>query len=141
MPVRLRENVAEELEMEKILIVEDDASIQSLFSEFLGKIGFSAEVADNGFEALLKIKAGRPVLMVTDIVMKGMDGLGLIREVRKTSPDMKIIAISGGHHSVDVDFRARAEEVGADRFMQKPIPLKVLRETIEELLGSRFPHQ
>ena len=120
--------------MKNILIVDDDPAIQTLFEQFFKTKGFNPRVAIDGFDALLSMKEQVPDLIVTDIVMDGMDGLALMREVRNQHPDMPIIAISGGRRSVSVDFELPAEKSGADVFLEKPVHLEDLFRTIQSLL-------
>jgi len=125
--------------MKHILIVDDDPAIQHLFEQFLQGKGFSTALAADGFEAVLLMKEQMPDLMVTDIIMDGMDGLALIREVRKRDVHMPVIAISGGQCVMSVDFEPRAEKDGADEFMEKPVKLADLLESIQTLLDENPP--
>ena len=65
-------------------------------------------MAADGFEAILQLKEKAPDFIVTDIIMDGMDGLALIREVRKKEVHMPVIAIFGGRREVSVDFDPQA---------------------------------
>jgi len=125
--------------MRHILIVDDDPAILHLFEQFLQKKGFSTSLAANGFEAILQLKEQTPDLIITDIIMNGMDGLALIREVRKREIHMPVIAISGGRCELSVDFEPRAEQTGADKFLEKPIRLADLLQSIQTLLDKNPP--
>ncbi|MCU0857836.1 MAG: response regulator [Pontiellaceae bacterium] len=125
--------------MKHILIVDDDPFIQRLFDQFFRSKGFSTAIADNGLSAVLKMKAQVPDLIITDIVMAGMDGLTLIREVRKEYPLMPIIAISGGRRAMEVDYQPHAEKDGASRFLEKPIYLRDLLIAVQALLDGISP--
>ena len=119
--------------MENILIVDDDPAIQHLFEQFLKSKGFSTRVAADGFKALLSIKEQVPDLIITDIIMDGMDGLALIREIRTQYPDMPVIAISGGRRAMSVNFEPRAAKDGASEFLEKPVSLTTLLQSIQTL--------
>jgi DNA-binding NtrC family response regulator len=123
--------------MKNILIVDDDPVIQSLFEQFLQGKGFSTRVADDGLQALLLMKESVPDLFLTDIIMDGMDGLALICEIRKQYTNMPIIAISGGRRAISVNVQPWAEKDGASEFMEKPIRLDNLFNTIELLLHKK----
>ena len=125
--------------MKHILIVDDDSAIRHLFEEFLQRKGFSTSIAADGFEAILSMEEKMPDLIVTDIIMDGMDGLALIRELRSRDTHMPVIAISGGQCVLSVDFGERAEETGADEFMEKPVELKELLESVQALLDENPP--
>jgi len=125
--------------MKYILIVDDDPDILHLFERFLQEKGFSTALAANGFEAILQLKEQTPDLIVTDIIMDGMDGLALIREVRKRDVHMPVIAISGGRCVMSVDFEPQAGQTGADEFLEKPIRLVDLLQSIQTLLDENPP--
>jgi len=63
-----------------------------------------------------------------------MDDLALVREIRKKSPKMPIIAISGGRRAMSINFESSAEKDGADEFMEKPVKLADLFQSIQRLL-------
>ena len=127
--------------MKHILIVDDDSAIQRLFEAFLQREGFRTSIAANGLEAILLIKENPPDLIVTDIIMDGMDGLALIREVKKSIPETPIIAISGGQRTMSVDFEQSAEKTGSSQFLEKPIQLAELLQSIYMLLGEEPPEK
>jgi len=120
--------------MKYILIVDDDPAIQVLFEQFLQGRGYSTSVVVDGMAALLAIEDRKPDLVITDIMMDGMDGLALVREIRKKFPKMPIIAISGGRRAMSVNFESSAEKDGADEFMEKPVKLADLFQSIQRLL-------
>lgn len=125
--------------MKHILIVDDDPFIQRLFDQFFQSKGFSTAIADSGFSAVLKMKEHKPDLIITDIVMAGMDGLALIREVRKENLQMPIIAISGGRRAMEVNYQPHAEKDGASCFLEKPIYLRDLLVAVQALLDQNCP--
>lgn len=125
--------------MKHILIVDDDPDILHLFERFLQEKGFTTALATDGFEAILQLKEKKPDLIVTDIIMNRMDGLALIREVRKREGHMPVIAISGGRCELSVDFESRAVQTGADEFLEKPIRLVDLLQAIQTLLDENPP--
>jgi len=127
--------------MKHILIVDDDSDIQHLFEAFLQREGFRTSIAANGLEAILLIKENPPDLIVTDIIMDGMDGLALIREVKKSIPETPIIAISGGQRMMSVDFEQPAEKTGSSQFLEKPVRLAELLQSIHMLLGEEPPEK
>ena len=127
--------------MKHLLIVDDDPVIQRLFERFLNSEGFRTSIAANGLEAILLIKENPPDLIITDIIMDGMDGLALIREVKKSIPETPIIAISGGQRMMSVDFEHPAEKNGSSEFLEKPVRLTDLLQSIYRLLGENPPEK
>ncbi len=122
--------------MPKILIVEDDPQIRSMLDESLKLEGFETAVAENGLDALEQYGSVAPDLIITDILMPEKEGLGLITELRKQTPDIKIIAISGGAPSISPGCNLElAQMFGAHKTFQKPLDIDALIETIRELLG------
>ena len=122
--------------MKHILIVDDEPAILHLFEQFLQKKEFSTALAADGFEAVLAMEKQMPDLIITDIIMDGMDGLALIREVRSREVHIPVIAISGGRCVLSVDFEERAEQTGANEFLEKPVRLADLLESIQTLLDE-----
>ena len=79
----------------KLLVVEDEFGLQEIFRDIFTMEGYDVRVAvdgDNGYEVYLKFK---PDLVFTDVVMPKMSGLDLVRKIRETDPDIKVIYISG----------------------------------------------
>jgi len=119
-----------------ILIVDDDPAVLSLFDRFFSEKGFSTALASDGLAALLKMKERVPDLLITDIIMSGMDGLALIREVRELHPRMPVIAISGGRRVMSINFQPYAETDGADEFVEKPVILADLLRSVQKLIDD-----
>ena len=78
--------------MKKILIVEDDASTSSLLKAYLIEKKLDADIAQDGLDALEKIKKSVPHLILLDVMMPRMDGYGFIRELKK-DPKMRALPV------------------------------------------------
>ena len=92
--------------------------------------------AGDGIEGL-RVAADRPVdLVITDVVMPEMEGIGLIRELRKLMPAVRILAISGGGRLGPEDYLAVAKAVGADETLMKPFGRDRLLEAVDLLLDG-----
>ncbi|WP_372808022.1 response regulator [Pontiella sp.] len=122
--------------MKKILVIDDDPSVQKLFSMFLGKKGYQIQVADNGKIGMDLMERDQPDLIITDILMPEMDGLEILLKIRKTRADLPVIAISGGSRALPINFLKQASLFGAKHVFEKPVPLNVLNETVRDLLGE-----
>jgi CheY-like chemotaxis protein len=121
-----------------VLLVEDEQGLRQLMSRTLRAEGFRTLEAAHGAEALeLMERAGDPVdLVVTDVVMPGMDGRELGRRVEHRWPHIPILYISA--YEVNDIFR-RGSPHSAAPFLQKPFPLEGLVTTVRGLLRTRSP--
>ncbi len=122
--------------MSKILIIEDDASICNLFARYLEGRGYQVVCAGDGVEGLEKLREEGADLVLTDIMMPEMDGLEVVREIRKVDDKLPVIAISGGMHAVSVNFVSVAQDFGADAIFEKPVALADLLASVQRLTGQ-----
>jgi CheY-like chemotaxis protein len=120
----------------KILIIDDDATIQLVFSQFLTNLGHEIMQAENGKEGMSLIQETGPDLVITDIMMPEMDGLEILMQLRSTHDSVPVIAISGGMRALPVNFLQQAKLFGARYVFEKPVPLDVLRNAVTELIGE-----
>lgn len=121
--------------MYNILLLDDETFIQDLFSQFLTHEGYNVECVSNGREGLQKLREFDADLVITDIMMPEMDGLEVVREIRKNRSDLPVIAISGGMRNAAVNFVSVAKEFGADAIFEKPVSLSDLLSSIKQLVG------
>ncbi len=127
-------------EGELILIVDDEVNIVATNRQLLCKHGYRVLGAGNGQEALEVFKQNRDTikLVVTDIMMPGMDGIGLIRALMAIAPDLKIIASSGlGSGSKGQDREAELKALGASLFLPKPYTAHRLLAALNDILRPR----
>jgi CheY-like chemotaxis protein len=122
--------------MAKILLIDDDPTIQKVFSQFLTSLGHEIIQAENGKEGLSMIQGIRPDLVITDIMMPEMDGLEILMQLRSTHDSVPVIAISGGMRALPVNFLHQAKLFGARYVFEKPVPLDVLRSAVTDLLSD-----
>ena len=121
----------------RILLIDDDQTIQKVFSRFLMAQGYEVQQAENGKIGMQMMHESRPDLIITDILMPEMDGLEILMQIRKTHDDIPIIAISGGMRSLPINFLEQAKLFGARYVFEKPVPLDVLKKAVEDLLASK----
>jgi two-component system cell cycle sensor histidine kinase/response regulator CckA len=116
-----------------ILLVEDEEAVRAFAGRALQARGYKVYEAASGQEALeLMNGAHDPIdLVISDVVMPGMDGPTLMRELRQRQPDVKIIFVSG--YAEDV-FERNLPEDGSYQFLPKPFTLKELATTVKETL-------
>ena len=122
--------------MARILVVDDDELALFTLGEILKTAGHIVVEARNGNECL-EFQRNEPFdLVVTDIIMPEKDGIETVIELRKDFPEIKIIAISGGGRTHDLNILKVAEEFGADSVLAKPFSGEQLLASIEEQLGQ-----
>jgi PAS domain S-box-containing protein len=130
-----REFIAIEAPNPLILIAEDNQANVHTFSNYLESRGYRLIVAKNGLEAIALAKSDLPDLILMDIQMPKMDGLEAIRQIRADSqiPNIPIVALTA---LVMPNDRVACLAAGADEFLAKPVKLKQLVATIQELLEA-----
>jgi signal transduction histidine kinase/integral membrane sensor domain MASE1 len=118
-----------------ILLVEDEVAVRAFAARALQSRGYTVHEAGSGTEALevMAETGGTIDLVVSDVVMPEMDGPSLLRELRKTRPDLKIIFVSG--YAEDA-FKKNLPENEQFSFLPKPFSLKDLATTVKETLAS-----
>jgi DNA-binding response OmpR family regulator len=120
----------------RVLIVDDDPATVRLLKRLIEAIDPHIEiaVAFTGLAGGQQLKLFRPHLILLDLLLPGLDGFNVCKNIRNENPnpDVKIIAISG---LTSEETEARILENGADRFVHKPFNPTALREMIIELLN------
>ena len=106
-----------------ILLVDDEEGIRKVLSIALADLGYQVHTAENGAEALRVFEAKQPPIVLTDIKMPEMDGIELLRRLKKISPDTEIIMITG--HG-DMNLAIKSVKYEATDFVTKPINDEVL---------------
>ncbi len=117
-----------------LLVAEDDPDIRKLLYTTLTFKGYRVVAAHNGREGLEFIQKERPLIVITDIMMPQLDGFGLVHRLRidPQTRDIPVVFITATYVSrADQEF---ALNIGATRFIQKPVDLEKFLATIEELL-------
>jgi two-component system OmpR family response regulator len=114
----------------KILLVDDDPNIRQLVSLYLTREGFEVEEAQRGDDALKAFKAAAPALILLDIMLPGMDGWQVCREVRKVS-NIPIIMLTAKDETFD---KVLGLELGADDYIAKPFEPKELVARIKAVI-------
>jgi len=118
--------------MPKVLIVDDEPGISAAFGCFLAADGHAVRTAATADEALRLVEAEPPDIALLDIRMPGTDGMTLLQEVRKVSPETKVMMVSAYiNHAI----RDRTARLGAP-CLQKPVNLFALRTCVNNLLAS-----
>ena len=127
--------------MANILLVEDEALVSQTLSTAMESRGHTVVAAANGFQGLKKFGEGTYDLVITDIIMPDMEGIGMIMEMRRVTPNARIVAISGGGRTGNVEFLKMARNLGAMATMQKPIRLAQFFNMLSECLDAKLGAQ
>ncbi len=121
---------------ERVLIVEDDASARVGLEQLVRSWGYTAESAKDGEDALEKVTSFRPAIVITDLVMPRMDGLGLLRALQQQGADTTTLLLTA---QGTVETAVEAMKEGAYDYLTKPVDiqrLKILLDKIVERLET-----
>jgi two-component system, OmpR family, response regulator BaeR len=116
--------------VKKILIVEDEKKIAGLLEEYLENAGYETEWVANGSMAVSRFKKGNPSLVLLDLMLPGMDGIEICKELRKFS-DVPIIMVTAKIEEVD---RLIGLELGADDYICKPFSPREVVARVKNVL-------
>jgi CheY-like chemotaxis protein len=113
----------------KVLLVDDEREFVQTLSERLIMRDMGSAVAYDGESALNLIKEDEPEVIIVDLKMPGVDGLEVLRKVKEKRPEIEVIILTGHGHEED---RQLCLELGAFAYLQKPLDINVLSETIQK---------
>lgn len=119
-----------------ILVIEDQKEISSIVAKYLAKEGFGYFVANDGFEALEYFGNHECHLILLDIMMPGIDGFEVLKEIRKIS-DIPVIMLTARQEEVD---RLKGFDTGADDYVVKPFSARELMKRIKVII-KRVYHE
>jgi len=119
----------------KILIVDDEIDTRDIFSRNL-EDEYSIDTAESAKSALVKLENNSYQIVLSDLVMPGEDGLSLLKNIKKNSPEIAVLVISG---KASIEMAVEAMKLGADEFIEKPVEdLDLLKLKIEKLLKVKW---
>ena len=121
--------------MSKILVVDDEQAIVDMLAYNLTKAGHQPVVARDGEQALQLARAERPDLVILDLMLPGIDGLDVCRELRKDG-NLPIIMLTAKDEEVD---RVVGLELGADDYVVKPFSVRELMARVKSVLRRAQP--
>jgi ATP-dependent Lon protease len=121
----------------KLLLVDDDATARRNMEHVLAKDGYAITMAEDGFDALDHLEQEHFDLIVTDLKMKGVDGMEVLKRAKEKDPNVEVIVVSGF-----ATMPTAVEEIkkGSYHFLAKPLRLDELRETIKKALEKKQVH-
>jgi CheY-like chemotaxis protein len=114
-----------------ILVVEHDPHVRALERFFLERAGYRLEFVENGSRALERTREIHPQILISEILVPGMNGLDVCRHI-KADPDFRDVVVL--IFSI-LSAEGRAREAGADAFLRKPIDDVLLIQSVEKLLA------
>ena len=120
----------------RILIVDDEPLNVDYLEQELESLGFTTDTAANGLEALGRVAAAPPDLVLLDVMMPGMDGISALR-VLKEDPETRLIPVVLMTALNSVEDRVRGIEAGADDFLSKPVDERELLARIRTALSVK----
>jgi sigma-B regulation protein RsbU (phosphoserine phosphatase) len=122
--------------VKKIVVVDDDAKVIILVEKVLTQLGFRVLSATEGKKALELVRKEKPVLLISDILQPGIDGIGLCQSIKEEPQlgDIKVILMSGVYTQASL----KREILGCtpDAFIEKPLEVQQLKNLVEEVLKS-----
>lgn len=117
-----------------ILVVDDDPIARDNLANILGREGFQAAAAEDGVAAVRLLEDHDFDLVITDLRMKNMDGLGLLAAAKRLRPDCEVILMTG---YASVDTAVEAMRAGAYDYISKPFDIAEMRALVEKALEKR----
>ena len=123
--------------MARILVIDDDVEICALAKKFLILDEHEVDTAENGAVGLKMAGLNQYDLVITDVIMPEQDGIGVVAELKKLYPHIRIIVMTGGGAKFSIsDLLKLTRLMKADRGLAKPLDFEKLLETVREVLAS-----
>ncbi len=121
----------------RILIIEDDADLREILADFLRLKGkYEVETAEDGLKGLKLLKSSKFDLVITDITMPYVSGIGILTIIKRDYPKIPVIAITGYGEEV----KSLAQEKEADAILSKPFEKEELLGLLEKMLAKGGTH-
>ena len=120
--------------MARILIIDDEPQIRSMLTLMLERDGFEVVEAPDGVEGIKVYRQNPADLIITDLIMPNKDGIGMIIDLKKEFPDVKIIAMSGGGLNKPDGYLKGAKKLGASCTLTKPIDREEMLRAVRDIL-------
>jgi DNA-binding NtrC family response regulator len=122
---------------ERILFVDDEPDLTSLFKKAFESAGFNVNVFNNSADTLKDFKPHFYGLVMLDIVMPNMDGFSLYKELKKVDPDLKVCFLTANEKYHENLRDGEYQTLSKDLFIQKPLSIKKLIKEIHKRIDSK----
>ena len=122
--------------MERILIIEDEQRISSFLTRALSAEGFAVDSVPNGIKGLSLARGGHYDMVVLDLLLPGLDGVSVLRELMGSRPELPVLVLSA---LTDVESKVKCLTLGAFDYVPKPFQLAELIVRIRKRLRPRGP--
>jgi DNA-binding NtrC family response regulator len=122
---------------ERILFVDDEPDLTSLFKKAFESAGFNVNVFNNSADTLKDFKPHFYGLVMLDIVMPKMDGFSLYKELKKVDPDLKVCFLTASEKYHENLRDGEYQTLSKDLFIQKPLSIKKLIKEIHKRIDSK----
>lgn len=113
--------------MGKVLVVDDEIEACRAMSDFLTEKGYAVQTATDGPAAIKKVKEWKPRVVLLDMIMPGMEGPDVLKEIRKVDPAIGVVMVTVVTDNVKA---GRTFEMGAYDYVTKPVDLEYLEKVI-----------
>jgi DNA-binding response OmpR family regulator len=111
----------------RVLVVDDNVTVCNVLEEFLRSRGYDVYTALDGPNAIAKVKELRPHIVLLDIIMPGMGGIEVLKEIKRIDPSVGVIMLTGVG---DDELGRRTLELGAYEYITKPINFNYLENAL-----------
>ena len=124
--------------MIKFLVVDDEIGVSDDLRDFLKKRGYNAISTTSGIEALQLIKREKPNIIVLDILMEGMTGIEVLREIKKTYPKIRVIMLTALEDEATQD---QCKKLGASAYIIKPYSYEEILKAAHKLINDIYEEE
>ena len=124
--------------MPKLLVVDDEIGVSDDLRDFLRKRGYDAISTTSGIEALQLIKREKPNIIVLDILMEGMTGIEVLREIKKTYPKIRVIMLTALEDEATQD---QCKKLGASAYIIKPYSYEEILKAAHKLINDIYEEE
>lgn len=123
--------------MAKVLVIDDVEAVRQAMALVLEAAGYEVRQATDGLDGIRQLREDRFDVLITDVLMPGADGIEVIKEARQRSPNLKVIAVSGGGDRLPAGFSLKmAQAFGAKAVLYKPFENAELVEMVRSVLAE-----
>ena len=118
----------------KVLVVDDEEKVRKYMSRLLKIRGFEVDTAPDGTTALSMIQESEVDIVLLDVLMPGMDGITVLKEIKKTKPAIEVVMLTG---NASVETAIEGMRIGAFDYLLKPVDLDNLYLCLKEALEQK----